>query len=58
MAALITLFFPFITKKIGADNTFLFFTIMMVFQLIFVWKMMPETKGKSLEDIEHTLVAH
>jgi hypothetical protein len=31
---------------------------MMVFQLLFVWKMMPETKGKSLEDIEHTLIGH
>jgi len=30
----------------------------MVFQLLFVWKMMPETKGKSLEDIERTLVGH
>jgi len=27
-------------------------------QLLFVWKIMPETKGKSLEDIEHTLIGH
>jgi len=56
MAALITFIFPYFTEKLGGGNTFLFFTIMMVFQLLFVWKMMPETKGKSLEDIEHTLV--
>jgi SP family arabinose:H+ symporter-like MFS transporter len=30
----------------------------MVLQLIFVWKIMPETKGKSLEQIEHTLTMH
>jgi hypothetical protein len=28
----------------------------MVFQLLFVWKMMPETKGVSLEDLEKKLV--
>jgi len=58
MAALITLFFPYFTEKFGGGPTFLFFTIMMVFQLLFVWKLMPETKGKSLEDIEHTLIGH
>ncbi|MDR3693742.1 sugar porter family MFS transporter [Mucilaginibacter sp.] len=58
MAALITFIFPYFTEKLGGGNTFLFFTIMMVFQLLFVWKMMPETKGKSLEDIEHTLIGH
>jgi SP family arabinose:H+ symporter-like MFS transporter len=58
MAALITFIFPYFTEKLGGGNTFLFFTIMMVFQLLFVWKMMPETKGKSLEQIEHTLIGH
>jgi len=58
MAALITFIFPYFTEKLGGGSTFLFFTIMMVFQLLFVWKMMPETKGKSLEDIEHTLIGH
>ena len=58
MAALITFIFPYFTEQMGGGSTFLFFTIMMVFQLLFVWKMMPETKGKSLEQIEHTLVGH
>ena len=31
---------------------------MMVVQLLFVWKIMPETKGKSLEQIERNLVLH
>ena len=34
---------------------FSFFAVMMVFQLLFVWKMMPETKGVSLEDLEKQL---
>jgi hypothetical protein len=58
MAAIIAFVFPVFTAKLGGGNTFLFFTIMMVLQLVFVLKMMPETKGKSLEDIEHTLVMH
>jgi sugar porter (SP) family MFS transporter len=52
MAALIAFTFPYISETLGGGNTFLIFTIMMVLQLLFVWKMMPETKGKSLEQIE------
>lgn len=58
MAAIIAFAFPSLTEKLGGGHTFLFFCIMMVIQLIFVWKVMPETKGKSLEQIEHTLVLH
>jgi hypothetical protein len=58
MAALITFIFPYFTEKLGGGFTFSFFTSMMLLQLLFVWKMMPETKGKSLEDIEHTLIGH
>ncbi len=56
MAALIAFSFPYFAEKLGGGSTFLFFTIMMVLQLLFVWKIMPETKGKSLEQIEHTLM--
>ncbi len=58
MAALIAFSFPYLSEKIGGGNTFLFFTIMMIAQLVFVWKLMPETKGRSLEQIGHTLVLH
>ena len=58
MATLIAFSFPYITGKIGESSTFLFFTVMMVLQLLFVWRMMPETKGKSLEQIERTLTMH
>ncbi len=58
MAALIAFSFPYLAEKAGGGNTFLFFTVMMVAQLLFVWKLMPETKGKSLEQIGHTLVLH
>ncbi|MGE0588090.1 MAG: sugar porter family MFS transporter [Cyclobacteriaceae bacterium] len=60
-AALITLLTPlFIDRKEGifGDNpwpVFAFFAFMMVLQLLFVWKMMPETKGKSLEELAKEL---
>lgn len=58
MATIIAFGFPYIADKAGGDITFLFFTVMMVLQLIFVWKMMPETKGTSLEQIERNLTMH
>ncbi|HRH50656.1 MAG TPA: sugar porter family MFS transporter [Panacibacter sp.] len=58
MAAAVAFVFPVLAESLGGGITFLFFTIMMVLQLLFVWKMMPETKGRSLEDIGTTLVLH
>ena len=58
MAALIAFTFPYFAEKLGGGNTFLFFCSMMVLQLLFVWRMMPETKGTSLEQMEKTLVIH
>jgi sugar porter (SP) family MFS transporter len=54
MATVIAFTFPYITEKLGGGNSFMIFTIMMVLQLVFVWKFMPETKGKSLEAVEST----
>lgn len=58
MAAIIAFSFPMLAERLGGGHTFLFFCVMMVLQLLFVWKLMPETKGKSLEQIERTLVLH
>lgn len=58
MAAVIAFIFPMLTESLGGGNTFLFFCVMMVLQLLFVWKIMPETKGKSLEQLEGTLIMH
>ena len=57
MAALIAFTFPYISETFGGGNTFMFFAIMMVLQLVFVIKIMPETKGKSLEQVEEQ-IAH
>ncbi len=55
-AALIAGLFPYLNSRFGGGGIFAFFAVMMVFQLLFVWKMMPETKGVSLEDLEKRLV--
>ena len=47
---------PFLISKIGAGTMFLFFAVMMVFQLLWVIFVMPETKGVSLEELEKQLV--
>jgi len=49
LAAVIAFTFPVISSFLGGGTTFLIFAIMMALQLIFVWKFMPETAGKSLE---------
>jgi len=56
MAAAIAFTFPVFAEKLGGGVSFLIFTIMMVLQLLFVWKMMPETKGKSLEGVDQISV--
>ncbi|MGV3641099.1 MAG: sugar porter family MFS transporter [Adhaeribacter sp.] len=58
MAALIAFTFPYIAETLGGGTTFLIFTFMMVLQLLFVWRLMPETKGTSLEKMEEKVVFH
>jgi sugar porter (SP) family MFS transporter len=52
IASLIAFAFPWITEKLGGGNTFMLFSAMMVLQLVFVWRIMPETKGKTLEQLQ------
>lgn len=51
-AAIITNVFPYFAGKFGGTPIFVFFAIMMVCQLLYVWFMMPETKGVALEDMD------
>lgn len=55
-AALIANLFPFFATSFGAGNIFAFFALMMVLQLLWVAFKMPETKGKSLEEIQKELL--
>ncbi|MFV8280017.1 sugar porter family MFS transporter [Christiangramia marina] len=55
LAALIPSFVPYLFTAIGAGYVFLFFALMMLLQLLFVAFLMPETKGKSLEELGEEL---
>lgn len=57
-AALITLAGPVVIDlfKVNPWPIFAFFAFMMVLQLIFVIFMMPETKGLTLEELEHKML--
>jgi len=57
MAAIISWTFPMIVEGSadGGMYSFLFYSIMMALQLFFVWKWLPETKGRSLETIQKEL---
>jgi MFS family permease len=57
MAAIISWTFPIIVE--GSPNggfySFIFYSVMMLIALIFIWRVMPETKGRSLEQIQKEL---
>jgi sugar porter (SP) family MFS transporter len=57
MAAIISWAFPIIVEgsRDGGYYSFLFYSVMMLLQLIFVWRVLPETKGKTLEAIQKEL---
>ena len=55
LAAIIPSLVPVLFSTIGAGVVFMVFAIMMVFQLLFVIFMMPETKGVSLEELSKKL---
>ena len=53
-AAVITFLFPIIVESgsSGSGHSFAFFSVMMIVQALVVWKYFPETKGKSLEQLQ------
>nr|WP_322623445.1 sugar porter family MFS transporter [uncultured Flavobacterium sp.] len=57
-AALVTLFGAILINAFEPWQVFGLFGFLMVLQLLFVFKMMPETKGKSLEELEKELTSN
>ena len=57
MAAIISWTFPIIVEGSpkGGFYSFIFYTIMMILAFLFIWRVMPETKGRSLEQIQKDL---
>ncbi len=50
------LVFPMMLNRLGGATSFLFFDVMCVLLLLFVIIKLPETKGKSLEELEKILL--
>lgn len=57
MAFVISLTFPIIVEgsEKGGFYSFIFYSVMMLLNLLFTWRVLPETKGKSLENIQKEL---
>ena len=55
LAAMVALMMPWLLGRFDGTVIFGFFTVMMVLQLLFVVFWMPETKGRSLEELAETL---
>ena len=51
-------FFPWAREHWGPAICFFLFAAVLIPQLLFVWTVMPETKGRTLEEIEHSLSKH
>jgi MFS family permease len=52
----VTLVFPWELSNLGPSGTFLIYGIFAAIAFIFVWRYIPETKGKSLEELETILL--
>jgi SP family arabinose:H+ symporter-like MFS transporter len=50
----ITQFTPILLEKIGGAQTFWLFMINSIILLVFIWKVIPETKQRTLEEIEQS----
>jgi sugar porter (SP) family MFS transporter len=48
------LLFPVLRDSSGVASTFFIFALVLIPQFFFIWKVMPETKGQTLEAIERS----
>jgi MFS family permease len=54
---IVQLVFPWELEVLGSATTFLIYGVFALLGLIFIIKVVPETKGKSLEELEEMLVS-
>jgi len=48
--------FPLQLELLGSSATYLIYSFFGLLSLLFVWRFIPETKGKSLEELESKLI--
>ncbi len=49
---IVTIVFPIMLEKLSGGITFLIFALICLANLLYVWRYVPETKGKTLEELE------
>ena len=55
---LITQLTPVLLEKLGGAFTFWLFMVNAIILILFTWKMIPETRGRTLEEIEKSWTRH
>jgi sugar porter (SP) family MFS transporter len=54
---ILTYTFPLINRRLGSSGTFWLYAVVCMAGFVFVWRRVPETKGRTLEQIERGLEA-
>ena len=54
----LTFSFPSMNASLGSSGTFWAYSLICVCAFVYLWRNCPETKGKSLEELEKELVTH
>ena len=54
----LTFTFPVLNRQLGAHGVFWLYGAICAVGFLVLWRTLPETKGKSLEDIQRQLVDH
>jgi MFS family permease len=49
---IVTITFPIMLERLSGGITFLIFAIICLANMLYVWRYVPETKGKTLEELE------
>jgi len=55
---LVQFLFPWELATLGHAGTFLLYGLFGLISLGLVWRYMPETKGHTLEELEHRMMGH
>jgi len=54
---IVSVIFPVILEALNGAITFMIFAIICILCFAYVWKYVPETKGKTLEELEKELIS-
>jgi hypothetical protein len=50
--------FPWEMEVLGGARTFLIYGVLALAGIAFIWRLVPETRGRTLEELEASLVHH